>query len=54
MKRGNRSDIVRIRFSPEEKKAFAALANARGTDLSELVRQLLHRELSASKVQKVS
>jgi hypothetical protein len=51
MKRKNRSIIVGMRFSPEEKKAFRALADRRGTDLSELVRQLLHRELQASKQQ---
>jgi len=38
-------------LSPEEQKAFYSLAEKRGTDFSELVRQLLHRELRAEKGQ---
>lgn len=47
MKRSNRSIQKLIRVSPEEEKAFLDLAEKRGTDFSELVRQLLHRELRA-------
>jgi len=36
-------------LSPEERKAFFALAEKRGTDFSELVRLLLHRELKTEK-----
>ena len=38
-------------LSPEEKKAFWRLAEERGTDFSELVRSLLHRELKLEKAQ---
>jgi hypothetical protein len=49
MKRSNRTIQSRVMLSPEEQKAFNALAEKRGTHFSELVRQLLHRELKAEK-----
>ena len=49
MKRSNRTLIVQLRMSPEEKKAFEALAEKLGTNLSELLRQLAHRALRAEK-----
>jgi hypothetical protein len=47
MKRSNRSVQKLVRLSPEENSGFVDLAEKRGTDFSELVRQLLHRELRA-------
>lgn len=47
IRRANRSVQQPVKLSPEEKKAFFDLAEKRGTDFSELVRQLLHRELRA-------
>lgn len=47
IRRANRSVQQPVKLSPEEKKAFFELAEKRGTDFSELVRQLLHRELRA-------
>lgn len=47
MKRSNRSVQKILRVSPEEEKAFLDLAEKRGTGFSDLVRQLLHRELKA-------
>jgi len=49
MKRSNRTATFLVRFSPEEKKAFAALAERLGTDLAELIRQALHTRLRAEK-----
>jgi hypothetical protein len=49
MKRSNRTIRAGVMISPEEQKAFFALAEKRGTDFSELVRQLLYRELKAEK-----
>jgi len=49
MKRSNRTVQGKVMLSPEEKKAFFALAERKGTDFSELARQLLHRELKAEK-----
>lgn len=49
MKRSNRTITVALRLSPEEREAFFQLAEKRGTDFSELARQLLHRELTAEK-----
>jgi hypothetical protein len=51
MKRSNRTVPQQIRLSPEEKRAFTKLAEDRGIDFSNLVRQLLHKELNSSKVQ---
>jgi hypothetical protein len=50
MKHGNRVFPKQIKISAEEEKAFTKLAEERGTNFSELVRQLLHRELQLSKV----
>jgi len=49
MKRSNRTVQGKVMLSPEERKAFFALAEKRGTDFSELVRLLLHRELKTEK-----
>jgi len=49
MKRSNRTVQVRVMMSPEEYKAFRDLAEKRGTDFSDLTRQLWHRELKAEK-----
>lgn len=49
MKRSNRTAQAHVMLSPEEKLAFLELAEKRGTDLSDLVRQLLHRELKLEK-----
>lgn len=38
-------------LSPEEDKVFTKLATDRGTDFSELTRQLLYRELKLDKSQ---
>ena len=43
-KKTNRDEVIRVRVSPEEKTKFEKIAAARHTDLSEIVRQLLHRE----------
>jgi hypothetical protein len=40
----NRTLVLRVTLTKAEKQAFIALAKARHTDISELVRQLLHRE----------
>lgn len=45
VKRSKRTLVVVVRMSPEEKVAFMDLAEKLGTDLSELLRQLAHREL---------
>lgn len=45
MKRSNRSIVICLRLSPEEKEAFTAMAERLGTDLSELLRQLAHKAL---------
>ena len=51
MKRTARTASVRIMLTNEEKKSFVGLARDRHTDISELVRQLLHKELNSSKEQ---
>jgi hypothetical protein len=40
----SREERIHVRVSAAEKRKFERLAAARHTDLSELVRQLLHRE----------
>jgi len=40
---------IRVRVSVPEKRKFEKLAKDRHTDLSELVRQLLHREAEAQR-----
>jgi hypothetical protein len=49
MKRSNRTVLVPVRISPEEKKAFDGLAERLGTTLSELMRQGVYRALKAEK-----
>lgn len=49
MKRSNRTIQVRVMMSPEEYKAFRLLAEKRGTDFSDMTRQLWHRELKTEK-----
>ena len=49
MKRSNRTVPVQVRLSPEEKKAFDALAERLGTTLSEVLRQGAYRTLKAEK-----
>ena len=39
---------IRVRVSAEEKEKFEQLAKGRHTDVSELVRQLLHKEADSS------
>jgi hypothetical protein len=51
MKRSNRTIQKRLMLSPEEDKVFTKLATDRGTDFSELTRQLLYRELKLDKSQ---
>lgn len=47
MKRTKRDRYMKVNLTSAEKKQFFDLAAQRNTDLSELVRQLLHRELTA-------
>jgi hypothetical protein len=44
-----RQTLIRMRVSAEEKRKFEKLAKSRYTNLSELVRQLLHREADNNK-----
>jgi hypothetical protein len=48
-KRDYRSEVVRVRMTPKEKKTFTALAESRGLDISNLTRQALYRDLEESK-----
>lgn len=43
-----RNSSIRVRVSAEEKEKFEQLAKGRHTDVSELVRQLLHKEADSS------
>jgi len=43
----NREDRIHVRVSTPEKRKFEKMAKDRHTDISELVRQLLHREADA-------
>lgn len=45
MKRKPKSKVVFVKVDASEHKAFNDLAITRHTNLSELIRQLLHREL---------
>lgn len=40
----NRSARIPVKVTTEEKKKFEKLAESRHTDVSELIRQLLHKE----------
>ena len=44
MKKKPRTQTIRIRVNSDEKVKFDKLAASKHTDLSELARQLLHRE----------
>lgn len=43
-KRANKTDYIQVRVTPDEKATFEKLAASRHTDISEIVRQLLHKE----------
>ena len=43
-----RDVIIRLRVSVPEKRRFEKLAKLRHTDLSELVRQVLHKEADST------
>ena len=43
-KKSNKTDYIQVRVTPEEKAKFDKLAVSRHTDISEIVRQLLHKE----------
>jgi hypothetical protein len=43
-KRKFRTALLKVRITDEEKVKFEKLANSRHTDISEIVRQLLHKE----------
>lgn len=46
MKRKQKTDTVQFKLTPHEKTKFTKLAASLHTDLSELIRQLLHKEAS--------
>jgi len=50
-KRAKRDKPLFIKTTPEEHKLFTWLAQKRNTTVSEMVRQLLHREASQSQEQ---
>jgi hypothetical protein len=43
-KKDNRDAVIRVRVTKGEKSKFEKFADKRHTDLSEIVRQILHRE----------
>jgi hypothetical protein len=49
MKRKPRNKPIFVKATQQEHTAFTNLAISRNTTLSELIRQLLHRELDSSK-----
>jgi hypothetical protein len=49
MKRSNRTIAKQVRLSPEEWAAISVIIEDRGTDFSDLVRQLLYREIKTQK-----
>ena len=50
-----REKRVTVRFSDEELRKFSKLAESRHTDISEIIRQALHREFAdASKTGKAA
>ena len=51
MKRSNRTEVLQVRFTPQEKRDFLNLAARRNTKLAEVIRQLLHKELDSQKAQ---
>jgi hypothetical protein len=50
-KRAKRDKPLFIKATPEEHKLFSDLAQKRHTTVSEMVRQLLHREVALSQGQ---
>ena len=51
MKKQERTIVLKTRVNADEKAKFDKLAACRHTDLSELTRQLLHREADSQKAQ---
>jgi hypothetical protein len=47
-KRKLRTELLKVRVTEDERAKFEKLAIARHTDLSEVIRQLLHREAAIS------
>lgn len=47
MKKSKRSKPISVRVSEEERRKFLGLAASRHTDISELIRQLLHQAADA-------
>ena len=43
-RKANKTDYIQVRVTPDEKVKFEKLAVSRHTDISEIVRQLLHKE----------
>lgn len=43
-KKQYREEFIRVRVTLEEKAKFEQLAASKHTDISEIIRQLLHRE----------
>ena len=44
----HREEVIRVRVRPEEKAKFEKLAESRHTNISEIVRQLLHKEAASA------
>lgn len=51
MKRSNRTEVFQVRFTSQEKREFLNLAAKRNTNLAEVIRQILHREVESQKAQ---
>lgn len=47
-KKQYRDEVIRVRVRPEEKTKFEKLAESRHTDISEIIRQLLHKEAESA------
>lgn len=47
-KKQYRDEVIRVRVRPEEKAKFEKLAESRHTDISEIIRQLLHKEAESA------
>lgn len=54
MKRKPKSKVVFVKVDADEHKSFTDLSIRRKTNLSELIRQLLHRELASELQSKVA
>lgn len=48
LKKQYRDEVIRVRVRPEEKAKFEKLAEVRHTDISEIIRQLLHKEAESA------